>query len=223
MDQILQVEWDLTDEDLKTYQREISKTNDVRYVFYDPESGIVKSIAFSYENQTDPYVTVPFLQVADILDGKEFYYNFKVVFSPDEKDFVLIKKEEEQEILESIHDVIFQIPFSIDTTYPLIYDSMNDLTFVQDYADTCWKIYINGKLADSLREKRLYFDKYYSIYVTARNDPNLLYKTIEIPFKELVENYYYILPFDKIDTDEVPVSLFCKKMFTKYQYIKTKI
>jgi len=223
MSDILQVEWDLTDDDLKDYERTLNKNSDVRYVFYNPETGVISSITNSYNNESEPHVTVPFSQVKEILEGTDLHTNFKVVFSPDEKDFILIKKDEEEEILTSINEVIFQIPFNIDTANPLIYDSMNDLTFIQDYNDTCWKIYINGPLADVLKEKKIYFDKNYEIYVTAKNDPNILIKTIIIPINELVENYYYILPFDRIDVDEVPISLYCRKIFTKYQYIKTKL
>jgi hypothetical protein len=223
MSELLQVEWDITEEDLKEYQRSINQNSDVRYVFYNPETGLINKITNSYNNEIEPHVTVPFNQVKDILEGIESYTNYKVVFSPDEKDFILIKKDEEAEILTSINDIIFQIPFIIDTAVPLVYDTMNDLTFVQDYKDTCWKIYINGNLAKSLSEKKIYFDKKYEIYVTAKNDPNILVKTMTIPFNQLVENYYYIIPFDNIDVDEIPISLYCRKLFTKYQYIKTKL
>lgn len=223
MSDILQVEWDISEAELVHYKLNVNKNSDVRYVFYDPESGVIQAITNSYNNEITPHVTVPFSQVKDILEGKELYINYKVVFSPDEKDFILIKKDEEEEILTSINDIIFQIPFSVDTTVPLIYDSMNDLTFIQDYNDTCWKIYINGSLARSLSEKKIYFDRKYEIYVTAKNDPNILIKTMEIPINELIEHYHYILPFDNIDTNETPISLYCRKIFTKYQYIKTKL
>jgi hypothetical protein len=223
MSELLQVEWDMTEGDLKEYQKSINQNSDVRYVFYNPETGLISSITNSYNNEIEPHVTVPFSQVKSILEGNDLYTNFKVVFSPDEKDFILIKKDEEEEVLTSINDIIFQIPFSVDTTVPLIYDTMNDLTFIQDYEDTCWKIYINGTLADSLKEKKIYFDRSYEIYITAKNDPNILIKTMIIPINELVDNYYYIIPFDNIDVDEVPISLYCRKLFTKYQYIKTKL
>lgn len=221
MDEVLRVEWDITEEQLLLSQ--IKKDDSFRYVFYNAEDGAVISVSNEINNFILPYVTVTYDDVKDILEGKEFQVNYKVVFSPDEKDFVLIKKDQEEELLETIHDVIFQVPYSVDTSNPIVYDTMNDLTFIQDYSDTCWKIYINGTLASSLKQKNIYFDKKYEIYVTAKNDPNILYKTIDLPLRDLIENFYYILPFDDIEYKETPISLYCKKLFTKYQHIKNRL
>jgi hypothetical protein len=220
---MLQVEWDITEEDLKSYENQTKQIDELRYVFYDPDTGAIKGISNSASEQSLPSVTVMFDQVRGLLDGHDAVYNYKVVFSPDAKDYVFIRLDEHEEVLESIHDVIFQFPFAVDTSNPLIYDISNDITVIQDYADTCWKIYINGTLARSLRDRKLYFDQVYEFYITDFNDPNILYKTLRVPMTELINNYYCILPFDHVDVGEVKISVYARKIFEKYQYIKTKI
>jgi hypothetical protein len=158
-----------------------------------------------------------------LLEGTDIIHNYKVIFSPDAKDYAFIRLDEQEEILQSVHDVIFQFPASIDTSVPLEYDPTNDITVIQDYSETCWKIYINGTLARSLRDRKLYFDQTYEIYLTEFNDPNVLYKTLKVPMTELINNFYCILPFDRVDEDEVRVSVYARKLFEKYQYIRTKI
>ena len=220
---MLQVEWDITEEELNSYNEKIKQVDEVRYVFYNPETGAITGISNSANEQTLPSVTVMFDQVRSLLEGDDVVQNYKIVFSPDAKDYVFIRLDEQEEVLESIHDVIFQFSFNVDTSNPLIYDSTNDITVIQDYEDTCWKVYINGTLARSLRERKLYFDQIYEFYITDFNDPNILYKTLRVPMNELINNYYCILPFDQIDEDEVRVSVYARKIFEKYQYIKTKI
>jgi hypothetical protein len=219
---LLQVEWDITEEDLKSYDDK-SKQDDFRFVFYEPETGEIKGISNMANDQTLPSVTVSFTQVKNLLEGTDLIHNYKVIFSPDAKDYTFIRLDEQEEILQSIHDVIYQFPCIIDTSVPLEYDPTNDITLIQDYTDTCWKIYINGNLARSLRDRKLYFDQIYEIYLTEFNDPNVLYKTLKVPMTELINNFYCILPFDRVDEDEVRVSVYARKIFEKYQYIKTKI
>jgi hypothetical protein len=220
---MLQVEWDITDEDLKIYEEKNKQVDELRYVFYEPDTGAIKGVSNSANDQSLPFVSVTFEQVKKLLEGNDVVHNYKVVFSPDAKDYVFIRLDEQGEILESIHDVIFQFSFVVDSSNPLIYDASNDITVIQDYANTCWRIYINGTLARSLRERKLYFDQVYEFYVTDFNDPNVLYKTLKVPMSELINNYFCILPFDKIDNDEVKISVYARKIFEKYQYIKTKI
>jgi len=220
---MLQVEWDITEYQLEEFNRKFnSSVNTERFVHYIQDTGEIKSIS-SVQDYNLASVVVQFHQVQGILEGTDHIENYKIIFSPDEKDFVFIRKDDEEEVLQSIHDVIFQIPFKINTSHPTIYDPFNDITLIQDYVDTCWKIYMNGSLADSFRARRLYFDKEFNFYITEYNDPNILIKTITVPIKELVENYYCILPFDDIDYDGKKISIFTRKLFNKYQYIKTKL
>lgn len=220
---LLQVQWDIKDEDIENYKLAINQVVDQRYVFYDPENGAVNGISNNSADNNLPYVTVNYSEVEKIFEGLESSKDYKVIFSPDEKDYILIKKEIEEEVLNSINDIIFQIPFRVDSSKPVIYDVSNDITIIQDYTDTCWKIYINTSLAKSLKAKNLYFDNSIQFYITSFNDPNILYRTLDVSLKHLVNDYYQILPFSKTDYNETRVSIFCRKLFSKYEYIRTKI
>lgn len=219
---MLQVVWDITDEELEKFNSRNSVVEEFRHVYYDADTGIIKSISNGQEGNM-PFVLVHFDQVKDILEGKDFIENYKIIFSPDDKDFVFVRKEDEEEILQSINDVIFQIPSLVNTSYPVIHDPLNDITIIQDYTDTCWKVYINGGLAHSLQSKNLYFDKSFDFYITDYNDPNILHKTMSIPVKDLLENFYAVFPFDELEYKEQRISIFTRKLFTKYQHIKTKL
>lgn len=219
---MLQVEWDITEHELDQFNKRYEYVDMTRFVYYDPDSGFVKYITGSLVYDL-PYVTVQYDQVKGIIEGTEHLENYKIIFSPDDKDFIFIKKDDEEETLQTIDEIIFQLPAIVDTAQPLQYDPFNDITIIQDYNDTCWKIYINGLLANSIKSKHLYFDREFHFYITEYNDPNILHKTMIVPIKDLVENFYYIIPFDSLDYSETKVSIFTRKLFTKYQYIKTKI
>lgn len=223
MDQILQVIWDIDEQTLKNHEQQIDNKGSMQYIFYDPETGNVKAISNTSNELDLPYINLELDEVNSIINGQKSMFEYKVIFNPNEKEFVLIHIEEEEEVLSSINDIIYQYPFKIDTSVPLIFDSNNDITVIQDYTDTCWKFYINSNIAQSLSKRKLYFDNIHELYVTAKNDPNILYKTMRIPLKELITNYHYILPFDDIDYNEIRISIYSRKLFSKYQYIKTKI
>lgn len=220
MEDILQVVWDVTEEDLK---KASAPPNNDQFVFYDPNTGDLKGFSNSNTELDLPFITLNIEEINQIIDGTRPIYEYKVIFSPNEKEFVLIHVNDEEDVLQSINDIIYQIPFKIDTSVPLEFDSANDITVVQDYIDTCWKIYINGDLANTLAKRKLYFDNIYELYVTALNDPNVLYKTMTVPLKELITNFYYIIPFDDLDYNEAKISIYSRRLFNKYQYIKNKL
>jgi len=220
MEDILQVVWDVTEEDLK---KASAPPNNDQFVFYDPNTGDLKGFSNSNTELDLPFITLNIEEINQIIDGTRPIYEYKVIFSPNEKEFVLIHVNDEEDVLQSINDIIYQIPFKIDTSVPLEFDSANDITIVQDYIDTCWKIYINGDLANTLAKRKLYFDNIYELYVTALNDPNVLYKTMTVPLKELITNFYYIIPFDDLDYNEAKISIYSRRLFNKYQYIKNKL
>lgn len=223
MEEILQVVWDIDEKVLKDYEEKISTTNNNVFVFYDSESGDLKGISNQSNELSFPYISLNVDEINSIIDGTRPIYEYKVVFSPDDKDFILIHFNDEEEVLHSINDIIYQYPFKIDTSKPLELDPTVDITVIQDYEDTCWKFYINSNLANSLAKKKLYFDNVHELYITALNDPNILYKTMRLPLKDLITNFHYILPFDDIDYNELNISIYSRKLFSKYQYIKTKI
>lgn len=222
MDQLLQVVWDIDEETLKQQEQKTIVNND-QYVFYDSITGDLKGISNSSSELNLPYIILNIEELNQIINGTNPLHEYKVIFSPNEKEFVLIHVDEEEEGLRSISDVIYQYPFRVITGIPLEFDKNNDITVIQDYSDTCWKFYINEELARNLGNKKLYFDNTHELYVTALNDPNILYKTLKIPLKILITEYYYILPFDDIDYKETKISIYSRKLFNKYQYIKTKL
>jgi len=223
MEQVLNVVWDIDENALKEYEAKAKQIDNTQYIYYDPDNGNLKGISNQSNELNLPYITLNLEEINSIITGTKPIHEYKVVFSPDAKEFVLIHVEEEEDTLESINDIIYQYPFKIDTSIPLEFDINNDITIVQDYTDTCWKFYMHGDLARSLQKKKLYFDNVHELYVTALNDPNILYKTMRVPLKELVTNYFYILPFDDIDYNETKISIYSRKLFSRYQYIKNKL
>lgn len=222
MSDVLTVVWDIDEKELIEYKNKTSTPIIDQFIFYDTD-GNIKAIS-NQNNELDlPYISLSIDEINSILDGKHPMHEYKVVFSPNEKEFVLIHIDEEEDVLQSIHEVIYQYPFKIDTSIPLIFDPTNDITVIQDYTDTCWKFYINNDLAYKLGKRKLYFDNVHELYVTSFNDPNILLKTMKIPLKELITNFHYILPFDDIDYNETKISIYSRKLFSKYQYIKTKL
>jgi len=223
MEQILQVVWDIDERTLKEYEEKLANRDPTQYIYYDPENGGIKAISNLSNELNYPFITVSEDDVNNIIKSNKPIFEYKVIFSPDAKEFVLVHITEEEDVLESINDIIYQYPFKIDISMPLEIDPNNDITAVQDYQDTCWKFFINPKLASGLQKRKLYFDNTHELYITASNDPNILYKTLRVPLKDLITNYSYVLPFDDLDYNETKISIYSRKLFSRYQYIKTKI
>ena len=76
------------------------------------------------------------------------------------------------------------------------------------------------KLSDELRIRLEYADnlsKKMILYVTAENDPNILYKTIDISILYLIDNIFKIIDFD--DYDGTPCNIFTRKIFENYKHL----
>lgn len=91
-----------------------------------------------------------------------------------------------------------------------------DLLIEQDNTKKEFRIRVSGAVKEQYSEisqtKQLI-----SCYVTAEDDPYILYKTLEIPLIVLLENEYYTIPYDTFDGTDCNVFAF--RYFQNYLHL----
>ncbi len=201
---------EMTDEELiefvKKQEAEILKKPSY-YIHYDP----LNYYAVTCRNYHDNTDERPFIELSsDSFDFKQEDFNI-AHYKVNLKDRKLEKIIELEVKLTKIDDVIYEIPKSFELD-----DKEYDLIIEQNNIENVFKI----KMSEELHLKYCLQDhnkQLMSLYVTAPNDPNILYKTLRFMFGDLVRNEYYIIPFDDFKGAEANIYAF--KYFEEYVHV----
>ena len=182
------------------------------YVFFDQEGEIVQVGSDVYS----PYdkIKMPVDNVVGIMSGKERMSDYTVLYNPLVEDYELHKKNNvtNEDILTSN---LYETPTKIvetETNQPID----DDLLIIQNVKEECWKIKISNRGVTRLFKinptgKQIHFS------VTAKHDPNILYKRLVISSKELMNKGYVLLPFhDSFEFTNANISIFTEKIFDTY-------
>jgi len=182
------------------------------YVFFDQEGDIVQVGSDVYS----PYdkIQIPIDNVTGIMSGKERMSDYTVLYNPLDEEYELHKKNKvtNEDILTSN---LYEIPIKkveIETAKPID----EDLLIIQNIREKCWKVKISNKEIDRLFKINP-AGKQIHLSVTARHDPNILYKRLVINSKELIHKGYVVLPFhDSFEFTNIDISIFTAKIFDTY-------
>jgi len=213
---MIEIVWDIDPSEFN----KIPEVNLTRYVYYDVNTGELKAITNSPNEHDYPFIVLTYDDVKDIFEGNEGILRYKVVFSPDQRSYVLIRKEDEVNILEQKHRFIYQVPELFTTATEPNYDLTTDVVIFKDNATTTWKFRMGSYLVKNLKDQQFYFDKNIEFYVTKHDDPNILYYTFEVPLNLLIELGHYEVAFRDLDHIVESPSIFTRKTFGKYLYIR---
>jgi hypothetical protein len=216
---MIEIVWDISPDELNKPPAEINYN---RYVYYDSDSGDITAISNQPNEYENPFLSLTYDDVKAIFEGTASPLDYKVVFSPDQREFVMIRKEEQVQLLEQKSKVIYQIPGVLDLTDDPVYDPLTDIVIIQDVATLTWKYRMSNFLRKSIYGQRFYFDKVLEFYITKHNDPNVLYYTQRIPLNVFSELAHFELPFNDFDYTNTPYSIFTRKTFGRYLYIRNE-
>lgn len=187
---------------LSAVQNEINKKS-YSYVCFDSDTGKIEKITNSIENETLKYIKILTLNIDDIFTGKKRIDDYKVVYDLQKDSYELIFLDDEI-IVPYIGDKIYQIPKVSETK---IYST--DLTVRQDIQQKHWHFFISNsakQMAD-----RLFFS------ITAKNDPNILYRTIVV--NTINKDECISFPFlYEIESDPKKLSVYTNKILKKYAH-----
>ncbi len=194
--------------------RRMQITKQIFYAHYDPTTRKLLSFR-NYLEETDPN---PHVEVTeDHLDVplSEFSVENQVVLIKDKKPRI---ESFQPSILgiTKISDFIYEIPKMISEKRITYKDKTFDLMIEQNNEEEVFKI----KLAKDIRQKyslQSFSHQLMYVYVTAVNDPNILYKTLKFTFGDLVKHEYHTIKFEDFKGDEANIYAF--KYFDEYLHV----
>lgn len=116
----------------------------------------------------------------------------------------------------TIDTFIYEIP-KIETLKRITYeDHPFDLLIEQNNPLREFKIKLSKNLRESLALKNIFSQEMF-VYVTAINDPNILYKTLKFTFGDVIYNEYFTIPFE--DFDGYKSNVYAFRYFEKYLHV----
>lgn len=186
------------------------------YIHYNPSDGVIQGFR-NYLDDTDSLPFLEFYKDELPVSLEEFKITDYKVIEKNKK--LVLEKIEQIEDLPHIDNVIHQVKKmesvkGVDLNYLPF-----DLLIEQNNIDK--KFYI--RLSKELREKYKNLkvnEKAMSAYVTAENDPNILYKTLRFTLSDLVKYNYYTLTFDDFTGNKS--NIFLVKYFQNYLHVDTR-
>jgi len=94
-----------------------------------------------------------------------------------------------------------------------------DITVLQNYDKKCWNIILNRVTRKTLLESGYKFDDRLVFSITAKYDPNILYRTIEFTLNDLINEVYKNYPFIyDWEFNKENVSIYTPKYFETYAH-----
>ena len=129
----------------------------------------------------------------------------------------LVKKDKQitiSKIDDSVHQIYKQLADPSVKISQINYRF--DLLIEQDNTKKEFRIRLSGLIKDQYHQG-LISKQHIVCYVTAENDPNILYKTLDIPLNNLLQYHYYTIPYD--DYDSTPCNIFSIRYFHNYLHL----
>lgn len=193
-------------------QEEASKNPPVFYIHYDPHT----TRAVNLRNYLETSDNLPYIELAekdlDLKDPNFTISNYRVIAA----DKKIEKIEYDETPIVTIADFIYEIPKTKSKERITAKDRHFDLLIEQNNPLGEFRI----KLSKELKEKFALQGKnaqVMHVYVTALNDPNILYKTLKFTFGDLIKNEYYTLYFEDFKGNEANV--YALKYFQEYLHV----
>jgi hypothetical protein len=183
----------------------------MQYVGFNRETGKIFSIGNENTRPELSYIRVPLKDVILIKQGIERQDNYYVRYNTKTKDLELASRAEEMFDASSVNDFIYEIPVT-ELEDP-------DICITQDIPNTCWKIEIGKVLKKNVREKGIRLNASMVFSITAKGDPNVLYKTLIVQAAQAVSDNYSIVPFSMpFEMTSEPISIYTARKFDTYQF-----
>lgn len=197
--------------ELLRLREEQNKLEKKYYVYYDTSSGEIIHFRNCLENDSYPYIEisesdldVPILQ----FESRNYFVSQK------NKKLELVRKNDNAELEFNIDNVVYQIPKVEVKSRNQLKKNPYDLLIEQNNKDRVFRLKFSPEM------KKMYYDREnllqtkLHIYVTAEDDPNILYQILEFKMYDLITHEFYTIPFE--DFNEKRCNLFAKKYFHLY-------
>lgn len=182
----------------------------IMYVSFEKDTGKIKNIS-NEKDESANIIEVLLPEVVGLIEGKEPFSAYAVEYNAKTKSLEFVNKFEHVLDHFSVNDFIYEMPES-DTNDP-------DILLIQDVPNTCWKIKIGDDLRKNLRSKGVRLNQGMMFSITAKGDPNVLYKTLSVHFGTVVNDNYCIVPFSMpFEEEREAISVYTSRRFDTYQF-----
>lgn len=185
------------------------KQKDYVYVYFNINTNKIEKILNTQDPLTNNlnFIKVKEADVENIFSGKSRIEDFKVLYNSKIKNFKLTHLSEKIDY-QTIDSKIFRI----DKIENSNIDSY-DITVRQNNKDNCWNFFVNKSLTtiESVSSS-LFFS------ITAKNDPNILYRTIAIRI-DIVDGDCISIPYIyNTERDIANLSVYTNKVLSTYAH-----
>lgn len=199
--------------ELLKLKEEENKQQKKYYVYYAPSTGEVVHFRNYLEEDTFPYIEilesdldVPILE----FDSRNYFVSQK-----DNKPHLIRNNNNEQKY--DVDNVIYQVPKIISSNRSDIKHDEYELLIEQNNKDRVFRLKLSPLVKEIFYDRRNTHQNKIYIYVTAEDDPNILYQTLEFTIYDLIVNQYYTISFDNFDGGKC--NLFSQKYFHLYLHM----
>lgn len=192
-------------------ERELeSKQEKKYYVYYNSSTGEIIHFRNYLEQDSNPFIVVSSSEIDDV-------QNFKL------KDFLVIEKNKKMRMVNidsaridpfNIYDLIYQVPKIVIDSRTKIKDYRYDIAIEQNNEDRVFRLKISSEVKENFLLQPNLRQLILNIYVTAENDPHILYQTLEFRLQDLLDHQYHTIEYD--DFNGETCNLFSKKYFQTY-------
>ena len=201
---------------LKQKEQE-SKKEKKFYVYYEPSTGEIIHLRNYLEKDSHPFITI---SESDI---EESLKNFTV------KDYLVLEKKKKMTLVKidkitidqfNIDDIIYQIPKVVVKNRNQIKKHYYDIAIEQNNKDKVFRLKLSADAKNNFLPQQNLRQLILNIYVTAENDPHILYQTLEFKLEDLLDHQFFTIKFDKFNGANC--NLFAKKYFQTYLHADVK-
>lgn len=164
-----------------------------------------------------PYIEVDRQTMKDFAEQRKKMADYVIVPSSDENLKYEIKFKHKDLLQFDVDKSVHHLP-KVET-----YETNNAFVIKQNIKNGSWTIHLTEKLRELLTSTLYYKDKNQIIYVTQKDNPNILLDTLDIKMYNILYTDSYQLENQQIKVAQNPdVSLYCGKVFDNYFHIQEK-
>jgi hypothetical protein len=181
------------------------------YFHYDPSNGKIINLRNYLEVDEYPYLKFPQTD----FNSEISIDDYQIIDNDGTKQLV---KQKSIETISKIDDKVYQINKKlVDPNIKISQTNYYfDVLIEQDNIKKEFRIRLSGALKDQYHQD-LNSKNHNVFYVTAENDPNILYKTLDVPLAKLLQYYYYTIPYDNFT--EFSCNIFSMRYFNNYLHL----
>lgn len=193
---------------IKAANNDIAITQN-KFIYYEPDTGNIIKISNKLEDTTHSVLEIDASLVLDIFTGDKQISQFRVKYDLTLKCKSLVEISDST-VISSLTDRFFKIPKNIE--------SNPDLIIIQNFKNKEWEMRIDDSLLSmSYTEAHNYKKVLFSI--TSENDPNIVYRTLNVDLNELLTAQSLSYPFQyESEKHYNNVSIYTPKYFNTYSH-----